>query len=75
MSNGAAELKALRERHGLTLKDVSHAIGVNESTLCRWERGRKPHHRFYGIWVEELEKLIAALPTAATGSSTTPTER
>ena len=34
------EIKALRERHGLTQQDLSNKVGVGWSTLNRWENGK-----------------------------------
>jgi repressor LexA len=32
-------LKSKREALGLTLEDVAEAVGINKSTILRWERG------------------------------------
>lgn len=34
-----ALLKSKREALGLTLEDVAEAVGINKSTILRWERG------------------------------------
>lgn len=34
----AERLKELRKEQGLTLKDISGAIGVSINTISRWER-------------------------------------
>ena len=35
-----AEIKALRERHGLSQHDLSRIAGFGEASISRWERGR-----------------------------------
>jgi len=32
-------VRALRRRAGLALVDVADALGVEQSSVCRWERG------------------------------------
>jgi DNA-binding transcriptional regulator YiaG len=37
-----SEAQFIRERAGLSLRDVAAEIGVSTGTLSRWEAGRKP---------------------------------
>ena len=37
-----AELKAARERAGLTQKEVADLLGIDTATISRWERGASP---------------------------------
>ena len=47
------ELRRLRERAGLTLDEVADAMGVDASTVSRWETGRRR------LYVELLRDLLA----------------
>ena len=40
---GAGELRAVRIRANLSLSDIGQVIGVEPSTVLRWERGASPH--------------------------------
>jgi len=43
------KIKKLRKALGLTQKEFACKLGVNISTLSRWETGKfKPHHVFVG---------------------------
>jgi transcriptional regulator with XRE-family HTH domain len=60
----AARLRALRESHGLTLRDVQDRTGIHYTYLSRLERGqlaRTPRYGviakladLYGVFAEEL---------------------
>lgn len=53
---GAA--RALREAAGLSLADVAEPIGVDRSTVWRWERGlRRPHGEPARRYLELLTEL------------------
>ncbi len=55
-----AARQALRTRFGLTLEDVATAVGVNPSTVSRWEQGvRTPRASLVPSYVELLERLAA----------------
>ncbi len=46
----------LREKAGLTQRELSLILGVTETTIANWERGRS------GLdWIERLIKLCQAL--------------
>jgi transcriptional regulator with XRE-family HTH domain len=46
----------LREQAGLTQRELSLILGVTETTIANWERGRS------GLdWIERLMKLCKAL--------------
>jgi transcriptional regulator with XRE-family HTH domain len=46
----------LREKAGLTQRELSLLLGVTETTIANWERGRS------GLdWIERLIKLCRAL--------------
>lgn len=54
------ERQALRTRFGLTLEDVADVVGVNPSTVSRWEQGiRTPRASLIPNYVELLERLAA----------------
>lgn len=49
-----AEIKALRERFGLTQAELAQKLDVALSTVSRWESGqRKPHRRT----IKDLRRL------------------
>lgn len=51
-----SKIAELRERTGLTQKELSKLVGVTESTIANWEKGRS------GIdWIEKIIKLCKAL--------------
>jgi len=48
-------VRRAREREGWSLADLARALGVNEKTVLRWERGRhKPQHRY----VVQIHRLL-----------------
>ena len=55
-------LRLLRVRKGLTLRDVSRELGIHDTWLCRIERGQNyiPYHwrhvlaDFFGVPVSEI---------------------
>lgn len=52
-----SRLRELRKLSGLTLDQVGHRVGVNESTVSRWEGGYNlPRHEH----VHQLDKLLGA---------------
>lgn len=58
LSNGEAQ--RLREAADLSISEIAHACGVDQSTVWRWERGmRKPRGEaalLYGQLIEDLRK-------------------
>lgn len=58
LSNG--EARRLREAADLSISEIAHACGVDQSTVWRWERGtRKPRGEAalrYGQLIEDLRK-------------------
>lgn len=59
------ELTKWRRKHGLTLKKFAESVGVKESTVCNWEKGRfRPAPRYMqGIqdFVNEYDPDIKAI--------------
>jgi transcriptional regulator with XRE-family HTH domain len=53
-----SRLQEVREKRGLTQKDVAQALGVSESTVANWENGRTGADTF-----ERLDKLCKLLST------------
>jgi transcriptional regulator with XRE-family HTH domain len=50
------KLAVLREQAGLTQRELAHLVGVTETTIANWERGRS------GLeWIERFIKLCNAL--------------
>lgn len=49
-----AEIKALRERTGMTQREMSDLLGIGEKTYTRWESGRERPS-------QSLNRLLAAL--------------
>ncbi|MCU0569243.1 MAG: helix-turn-helix domain-containing protein [Oculatellaceae cyanobacterium Prado106] len=51
-----SKIAGLRERAGLTQRELSQVIGVTETTIANWERGRS------GLeWIDRLIKLCKTL--------------
>jgi transcriptional regulator with XRE-family HTH domain len=51
-----SNIAELREKAGLTQRELSSILGVTETTIANWERGRS------GLdWIERLIKLCRAL--------------
>lgn len=49
-------IATLRERAGLTQRELAQIVGVTETTIANWERGRS------GLdWIERFIKLCEAL--------------
>jgi len=42
METSELDVKAIRSAHGLTQQGLADAIGVNLSTVWRWENGHAP---------------------------------
>ncbi len=54
--NGSA--RAIREEANLSLRDMSSDVGVESSTLWRWEAGVSVPRRDAGLrWLQVLEEL------------------
>lgn len=58
----AVDIKALREARGWTQQEMADAIGVNLSTIWRWENVRPPRGA--------ARKLIEAMASRARSSDT-----
>jgi transcriptional regulator with XRE-family HTH domain len=55
-NSGAGRL--IRLSSGIALREMARTIGVDPSTLLRWERGeRRPTGEAAGRWVDELTRL------------------
>jgi DNA-binding transcriptional regulator YiaG len=67
LSNGEAQ--RLREAADLSISEIAHACGVDQSTVWRWERGlRKPRGEaalLYGQLIEDLRKRTEPGPPEA----------
>lgn len=51
-----SQIAALREQAGLTQRELALAVGVTETTIANWERGRS------GLdWIERLIRLCRTL--------------
>ena len=53
-----ADLRAWRERHGMTQVQLAAAIGVPQATVSRWESGTHPirHGTMLRLALERLEQ-------------------
>ncbi|MGW1990348.1 helix-turn-helix domain-containing protein [Embleya sp. NPDC001921] len=66
-------LRAVRERHGATLTDVSRTTGISLSTLSRFENGRRKPTleallhlaEMYGVTLDELAGTASATAESA----------
>lgn len=61
---GPAELRATRERLGLTQGDMAYLLGVSELTVTRWEnpiedQSRMPQPRLVRLAVEAIEMALS----------------
>ena len=55
--------RLLRERSGVSLRQMAEAIGTNPGELSRWERGiARPRTRSALRWIAAVETLRAELP-------------
>jgi DNA-binding transcriptional regulator YiaG len=55
-----ATCRRIREEHGVTLRDVAAAVGVEPLTVLRWEHSRsKPRREHARRWRALLEALEA----------------
>jgi transcriptional regulator with XRE-family HTH domain len=63
MENFHARLKRLRERRGLTMKEMAKAVGVPESTYREWEYGRaiqgEPYIAIASVLEVTLQELLS----------------
>lgn len=60
-SDGSA--RAIRRRAGLTLEEFAERVGVDQSTMSRWENGqRRPRGDAACRWLTALEELAQADP-------------
>lgn len=56
--------RALRERVGLTQAEVAVAIGVDRTTVCRWETSdRTPRQPHLDRYAEVLDCFVRAVGT------------
>lgn len=35
-----SQIRQLREQKGMTQRDLAHAVGVSQPTVCDWENGK-----------------------------------
>jgi DNA-binding transcriptional regulator YiaG len=58
-----AERRRIRERAGVSLRELATAIGVSHVAITRWEAGAQPanpaHAAAYGRLLEELKRVAA----------------
>lgn len=57
MTNSTSPLKSYRQASNLTLKEVGERLGVNKTTVLRWEEGSR---RIPAERVIDLERLTGA---------------
>ena len=48
-------IKQVREKHGITQKELSKRIGVSIGTIKSWERGRTPSAKAFASLYRALE--------------------
>jgi transcriptional regulator with XRE-family HTH domain len=55
--------QAIRERAGLSRSEVAESVGVNDSTIARWETGeRSPRGEGAKRYARLLRELAEAVP-------------
>ncbi|NBW20949.1 MAG: XRE family transcriptional regulator [Caulobacteraceae bacterium] len=52
------KLAALRKKTGLSMQEFGNALGVDRTTIWRWETGSRGIGKFE---VEAIERLVASL--------------
>ena len=58
--------RALRERAGISLRELAEIVEVDAATLCRWERGDvRPRRSGAARWVEACEEIERALDASS----------
>ena len=72
MRQAGEALNAERVRLGLTQEDMADALGVDESTFSRWERGQRMLSLYdwamlESLFAEQGKRLAAELPTPSGG--------
>jgi transcriptional regulator with XRE-family HTH domain len=57
----AKERRQIRERAGVSLRDVATALGVSHTAVAGWESGATPreHRAAYAQLLEELKRVAA----------------
>lgn len=61
-------IRAWRELHGVTVKDLAERVGVQDSAVCKWERNRVSSgnalrlHEITGIPLHRLRPDIYPSP-------------
>jgi DNA-binding transcriptional regulator YiaG len=59
----SGEGRRIRERAGLSLREVADAVGVDPTTLARWEHDRSvPRSRAAQRWADVIAEAAAACP-------------
>ncbi|MHB1777516.1 MAG: helix-turn-helix domain-containing protein [Acidimicrobiales bacterium] len=68
---GTGRGRRVRERSGLSLRQLAVALGVNAGDLSRWERDlARPRPASALRWLDAVETLDAATPPTAIGGAT-----
>jgi transcriptional regulator with XRE-family HTH domain len=71
----AAERARIRQAVGLTQAEIAMVLGVDRTTVCRWERGnRQPRRTHLDKYVALLERL-AEEPLRRVGDLATTEDR
>jgi len=54
------DIRALRERLGMTQEQLARAVGVSFKTVNRWERGKSKPSPLAFSKLSELDKVVAS---------------
>ena len=59
------ERRRIRERAGVSLRDLAAAVGVSHATIRNWEAGATPreHRAAYARLLEELDRIALTAET------------
>ncbi len=67
----SGEARRVREQAGLSLREAAAELGVDHSTLGRWETGRVAPRRDHALaWAQLLDALTALVAQAWTDRAT-----
>jgi transcriptional regulator with XRE-family HTH domain len=53
----AGRVRAIREAAGLSQDEVARALGVDQASIMRWEKGREPRHEHALKYADLLNRL------------------
>jgi len=52
------EIKAIREKLGLSQREIAEKIGATKTSWYKWEKGRSKPHPLFVESIKKLAKLV-----------------